>query len=777
MKKLLFLLCSVCILVMQAAEFRLIPTPQKVTFKEELTLAGTVFAVENNIPEFSPDMMLTDHLADYGIKIVKDKAPLKIRFIYDQTDGWLKKYKEAYRLEVNSKGITVNAAYSAGAWRGAGRVLAILCGPDTVISENGIKLPAMKLAATPDIETRAMKIEFPTTSGEELHRLVKPVIRSVAMFGFNTIFLDFRGNLECKKHPELAQQPILLQKDLAEFIRYARNCGLEVLPWTNTVGHLKRAPFIFPLYGKSTMSWNSPGKQAPVVMDLTHPDFYKVLFDYFDEVFELFGSPRYFQVGCDEFHDGMKILMAKSGKSFPVLFSDYINTVEKYMAKRNCKGIYAQDMMFPRQIPWYVNGPANGPADALKTLDLIPKDTNIVMWKYDYSKNYPHLVTLKEKGFENVWNAPWYDPVPTAQLCRQTYKRGQKLLGTTWWTHPQNQGIPTVGEFAWNASKLQIRPASYYDEIIDHYYFSGRKRLKKIQSVPAEIVNGRSLPENAAKEFAKVSALFSSARMFDAPELLIHEIPQPWDFKKLAAEGRLGVTFGTSPLIQTRDKVGINSNRDVNSLTIYTPEYGRTTRTNVSGAEIAVVNGVVAKASGRAKNMLEFERGGMVIPKDGVVLSFHGTLKPVSGRLTRNLYIEEGMAVKLYKMPDPAIKKTTANALIARFSGKKPNVRVYVSTVMPVMPRAALSCFRVDTVSKRGTTMNFTANRLLSGDAPSAENITFSAVKTGNNNINPVICIEYCAKNKSEYPVRMVFTALKQGAASGFTVLGAEEFD
>ena len=777
MKKYIFSFIAVLALAVQAADFRIIPTPEKQVFGKEITLAGTVFSIENKFPGFSPEEMVSDHLKEYGFERTAGKSGIKIRFIQDKTDKWLAKYKESYRLEINQRGVTVCAYYPDGAWRGAGRMLAILCGPDAKISEKGITLPEMKIADVPDIETRAMKIEFPTTSGEELIRQVKPVIRSVAMFGFNTIFLDFRGNLECKKHPELAQKPVLPQKDLAELIRYSRSCGLEVMPWTNTIGHLGRAPLIFPINGKSTIAWTAQNKEVPVVMDLTHPDFYKVLFDYFDEVLDLFGSPRYFQVGCDEFHDGMKILMKKSGKSFPVLFSDYINEVNKYMAKRNCKAIYAQDMMFPRQKPWYVNSPANGPADALKTLDLISKETSVVMWKYNFTKTYQHLDTLKEKGFNDVWAAPWYSPLPTSMLCKESYKRKLKLLGTTWWYHPQQQGIPIVGEFAWNAANAKVQPDSYYDEIIDHYYFSGRKELKKPQSKPAEILGGKALPESAAKEFAEISPLFSAAKMFDAPELLMQEIPQPWDFQKIAADGRLGVTFGNSPLIQTRDKVGFNRPRSAKELVIYTPAYGKTTRTNEFGAETAVVNGIVSKASGRAMDRNEYERGSMPIPADGVVFSFHGTIKPVSGRLTRNLNIRPGMKIRLYKMPDPAIKKTTASALIARFSGKKPGVRVYVSTLMPVIPRANLAMFRADTVSGRGKGMNFNANRLLSGDAVFNGNFTFSAVKTGNYNINPVICIEYRAKNREEYPVRMVFTALKQGAVSGFTLLGAEELD
>ena len=457
MKKLLSLLFAVCVLAVSASEFRLIPTPEKVTFKNEITLSGTAFTLENNIPGFDPAEMLTDHLADYGIKVTKDKAPLKIRFVNDQTDGWLKKYKESYRLKIDKRGITVNAAGIDGAWRGAGRVLSILCGPDTKIAEKGVTLPEMDLADRPDLDTRAMKIEFPTTTGEELHRLVKPVIRSVAMFGFNVIFLDFRGNLECKKHPELAQPPVLLQSDLAEFIRYSRACGLEVLPWTNTIGHVGRAPLIFPLYGKSTSEWVDRSKKNPIAMNIAHPDFYKVLFTYFDEVIELFDNPRYFNIGCDEFHDGMKLLKEVTNKSYPEYFSNYLNRVREYLKTKKCEPIVWQDMFFPHQNPWYLNGPANGPADALKTLDYLPKDYEIAMWKYNYDPVYPHLVTLKEKGFTNLWTAPWYSPEGTAALSKKCYDLKAKLMGTTWWVHAQMQGIPTVGEFAWNAANPTLR--------------------------------------------------------------------------------------------------------------------------------------------------------------------------------------------------------------------------------------------------------------------------------------------------------------------------------
>ncbi|WP_445258827.1 PKD domain-containing protein [Nocardioides aurantiacus] len=74
-----------------------------------------------------------------------------------------------------------------------------------------------------------------------------------------------------------------------------------------------------------------------------------------------------------------------------------------------------------------------------------------------------------------------------------------------------------------------------------------------------------------------------------------------------------GVTVGTA----TRVVDGTNSYRGTNMLVYYTPARGATTGTNVFGTEVAVVGGKVTK--------VEVSVGNMAIPRDGYVLSGHGT--------------------------------------------------------------------------------------------------------------------------------------------------------
>lgn len=68
-----------------------------------------------------------------------------------------------------------------------------------------------------------------------------------------------------------------------------------------------------------------------------------------------------------------------------------------------------------------------------------------------------------------------------------------------------------------------------------------------------------------------------------------------------------------APLMATKALDGVNRFRGAAELILYTPEYGKTTRTNIYGYEITVVDGTVVKMGGNNSP----------IPEDGYVLSLH----------------------------------------------------------------------------------------------------------------------------------------------------------
>ncbi|MEI3003072.1 MAG: family 20 glycosylhydrolase [Victivallales bacterium] len=106
---------------------------------------------------------------------------------------------------------------------------------------------------------------------------------------------DIRG---FTRHPA---RPV---KCVQALIQYAEDRGLRALPATNSIGHVKAAPRLPVIGGKSFYR----GKMVhfdELIMDLSHPDFYKLWFDYLDEYCSLFKHPEYCSIGTDEFHRGL----------------------------------------------------------------------------------------------------------------------------------------------------------------------------------------------------------------------------------------------------------------------------------------------------------------------------------------------------------------------------------------------------------------------------------------------------------------------------------------
>ena len=755
----------------------LLPTPKRYVSSGMVRFPRDGYTLECRIPGVEPEEMLADGLRYCGWKPM-ERGGVGIAVVPDQKLT----RPEEYMLSIRPEGIVVRAGSAAGAWRGVGRLLAVVTGPGVRVDKDAVCIPGGEIHDWPDIATRAMKLEFPRRSGAALMERVKPVIRSLAMFGFNIVFFDLRGELECKSHPEIVVKPALPQRDVAELIRYARQCGLEVLPMTNSIGHLNRSPQIFPLEDISTNAWHSRGRRATVAMNIAHPEFYRVFFDYLDEVCDLFGRPRYFMIGCDEFHDGLKMLEKSTGKSMPEYFSEFLLRTDAHMRERNqCRIIIWQDMLFEQQVPWFINAPSNGPKGAEQVMDKLPADFPIAMWKYEWDPVYPQLKALRERGFTDLWCAPWFNPRACAALSRQAYEAGTKVLGTTWWIHPHAQGIPTVAEFAWNAAGGKLRSDDFYDAVIDHFYY-GRGTAVPPENVRAVPVFGGGDP--GAQWKALVSAVdsapvrFTAPRTFETPETALQELEWPWDFKRLEAEGKLGrllLAIDSSAALLRPEKPAVNRPRAAGSFVFYTPEWGKSTGSNFFGSEIAVTDGRVSALSGR-ETRYEDEKGNMAIPVNGVVFSRHGKqFRNSTNRPGRGWKPALGDRVRLFLEPEPGA--FAAQNIRVPFSGERRRAMLFLATRRPVEPEARLAAFRMDTATGAETAAGLMGWRFLVANDQQLGNWRFHLLPgTDRRTMNPVLCLEWCGEAGS-LPKQAIITSTAAGEASGLTVLGAMEFD
>ena len=788
-------------------ELMLVPTPKQFTMDGRVKLPRT-YRLENGIKEFDPAEMLKDGLETIGILPDQTgKNGFVIRFQMTDKPLSLLKLPESYRLEVTKEGLIVTALTVDGAWRGAGRVLSLLQGPEVKFDEKSADVPKLDIVDYPDLSNRGVHFlpRFAAPS-EVLIGGSKPLIRTFAMFGFNQIWLDLWGRMESKSHPELIKKKFMSQKDVRELIRYAKACGMKVFPQVNSIGHIESSGQpIFPLYGISHLG-ASHGKKMMSVNNIAHPDFYRVWFEYLDEICEVFGKPERMHVGGDEFDlkDGLKLLAkATGGRSFADYYSEFINKTYTHMKEKNgCLIEIAHDMLFPRSDPWYIMHPANGPEDALKVLDRIPKDIWISMWKYSFHPEYTHLAILKSKGFTNVNGGMWFRPVPSAIMARRCYEMKYHVRANMFSNNPHQQGLPIQGEFAWNASQEYIRSQSNYTSdrftvrslawynALDDWYFYGRpSTLPRKNIVPVNPEGGNPPSAEQLEKLIKINPLFAAAKGFNLPEYQPKKLLPPWDFKEMEKNktlSRLALHFNNSINLMIPKSIQLNSDRrPVSSMTIFTPDHkSPTTGTNVYGAEFAVnrkgeITVISPRGWGAYTN--NEEKGNMAIPKDCTVFSLHGWM------LGKNFRINYNDRFELLLLPD--LKKRSLGKevppIVCRFSGQKPNARIYVTILRPMVIKSLLGFLRMDTVKEKGQSYQFTGKRLLHAGNPKHGSWTFFMWRRDQYTDlpktewepYPIIALEWRTPKGEAYPKQAVFSAKNTAFLAGFTVLGAEEFD
>ena len=116
-----------------------------------------------------------------------------------------------------------------------------------------------------------------------------------------------------------------------------------------------------------------------------------------------------------------------------------------------------------------------------------------------------------------------------------------------------------------------------------------------------------------------------------------------YDDGSVGYQGEVGLPDGSRTAI-----TGMNRPRLDNDLILYTPHYGIETKTNMYGMDVAVVDGIVCSIG----------VGSLRIPRDGVVLSGHGTAKQILAQL------EVGDRVDLVTLLQPDWRQFGAEQII-----------------------------------------------------------------------------------------------------------------
>ncbi len=628
----------------------LVPSPKEVQWKKEaLTYpsSGYCLSDETGMVQQETLQWLKDGLQQkLGWKECP-KSNVCIRIRKSAGNG----NQEYYILKTGKAGITIEAPEQAGVFRAIGRLLCIADTPLVRVHADGtVQYPGLVIHDWPDYPFRGMLLELScrAASPKWLPNL-KQMIDAMGKLGFNHAAFEIGGRIESLRYPEICKKPWWTQKQIKDLIAYANARGMKVIPAINSIGHFERAPEIFPL------KYTRKNGKTTYAMNLAHPEFYSVYFGFLNEIHALFGKPAYFMIGTDEFNEAVPLLEKTTGKPLPVFYSEFLNKVYGHLKEKGTRTVIWHDMLADKSTLY---GEAlNGSA---KTMDLISRDIVVAYWcyGYGYGGEYSFLKSLYGKKFKEIWVSPWKGIGQTAKLALDGKKLGgHHLMGTCWWDRPHYLGFPETAESAWNTETH--RPQIEMDAFKDLLFYAETTKKPLQNYMQLDKIQGGQVPY--AEFISHLRKTFPTGWMpldnfslklnpyaFSTQDAVPAEIPHPWNFKELLSNGSLDqVLMHTESSREwvTPKIVKMNTSRGTNELIIYTPEFGKTTKTNTYGIEFALINGIITDVAKL------YPRGNMSIPPDGTVFSRHASYSSLDHSMNFYSTLRKGERLILRRQP------------------------------------------------------------------------------------------------------------------------------
>ena len=360
----IFFVAILCFATLHAEASNLgtiIPRPQSMEKRDGVFTILTT----TKITHYSSLRPLAQYLAEY--------LPLEIREYNEPSAGNIVLMEnknlqaEAYVLDVNDKGITIQGGSSAGVLYGIETLLQLL--PATVYSHS-LPVPAMVAAChvedAPRFEYRGFMLDVCRTWMDLPS--VKRFIDRLAHHKINRLHLhlsdDEGWRVEIRSHPELAEvggyrgvdSPVAARygrwderyggyythDDVREMVEYAALRNIEIIPEIDLPGHSHNLARVRPeiLCNYTPGLKASDGYDTRNVMCVAKEENYALLEDVVREIAELFPS-SYIHIGGDEVSTAQwsrcpdcQALMQREGMTSPSQLQDYFTArMERIAAK------------------------------------------------------------------------------------------------------------------------------------------------------------------------------------------------------------------------------------------------------------------------------------------------------------------------------------------------------------------------------------------------------------------------------------------------------------
>ncbi len=396
-----------------------------VLLKDTLAKIGCEVSVTSQVPITAASVIVLTTLERLP-KALQAAVPLpQLRTFFAQRG------EEAYALLVGAgKGqhkqtrIVLIGAAPRGVFNGTQTLRQMLFAAHTRLG--ALTLPASEIWDYPDLKLRGWHFIAPLR-----HELAfaEQWLDWLALMKFNTLVVEVDDRFPYERHPQVAHPQAMTREQWQHFLKRARQLGFEIIPQVQTFGHF-RYVLEKPAYRHLSELSEPHPRWGLFAYCPSNPETYRVVFDLFDEVLELF-RPRWFHIGHDEITFvpiGVCERCRATGKTAWQLLAEDIRRLSDYLKAR---GIERVAMWCDQLEPDRTGGYA--PFFTHFAADLIPKDIVLFCWHYDARPTFPWLTRHKDKGFEVV-ACGWYHTQNVWRFAAESFdRRTLGYCGTTWY--------------------------------------------------------------------------------------------------------------------------------------------------------------------------------------------------------------------------------------------------------------------------------------------------------------------------------------------------------
>ena len=342
---------------------------------------------------------------------------------------------EGYRLKAEPDGLTIEAESLQGV-RYAMYTLRQAAEP---VPEGrtlqGYWLPALDVTDAPALGFRGLHLcAFPELSV----RVLEHQIRLAAYYKYNYVVLESWGMFRSEKCPFLAFKDAYLTVDESRRLAtLARDLGVTLVPQFNVFGHAAGARSVS---GKHVALDFHPERQ-PLFEPaggwnwcLTNPETKRVQREIVEEMWEAFGRPAFFHLGCDEAHHPS--CPDCQTRPYHEIVGEHVAAMASFVIGLGARPMVWQDMFLDAKDPKWSHHCATGDGTTVAALEKLPRETVICDWYYKEKRkgdfDFASFDHFKERGFDVV-TCPCYSQKGCFAQSAVGLRKGiYGYMGTSW---------------------------------------------------------------------------------------------------------------------------------------------------------------------------------------------------------------------------------------------------------------------------------------------------------------------------------------------------------